>query len=58
MADRGAKEEDEILIGIDQRTADQKDPSQKMIKVMPSEMIEGSKDVSDADKRGISKGTA
>ena len=38
--------------------ANQKDPSQMIAKVMPSETIKGNKDVSDADKRGTSKGTA
>ncbi len=58
MADGGVKGEDEIPIGIDQRIANQKDPSQMVAEVMPPEMIEGNKDVSDANKRGISKGTA
>jgi len=53
-----AKGEDEIPIGIDQKIANQKDPSQMVTKVMSPEMIEGNKDVSDAGKRGISKGTA
>ena len=57
MAGGRAKEEDEIPIGIDQRMANQKDPSQMVIEVMPSETIEGNKDVSDANKRDISKGT-
>ncbi len=56
MAGGRAKEEDEIPIGIDQRMANQKDPSQMVIEVMPSETIEGNKDVLDADKRGTSKG--
>ena len=56
MADREAKGEDEIPTGIDQRMANQKDPSQTVTEVMPLEMIEGNKDVSDADKRGTSKG--
>jgi len=58
LADRGAKVEDEIPIGIDQRMANQKDPSQMVIEVMLSETIEGNKDVSDVDKKGTSKGTA
>ncbi len=58
MADGGAKEEDEILIGIDQRMANQKDLLQMATEVMLSETIEGNKDVSDVDKRGTSKGTA
>ena len=57
MADGGVKEEDEIPIGIDQRIANQKDPSQMVAEVMPPEMTEGNKDVSDADKRNTSKGT-
>jgi len=57
LADEGVKGEDEILIGIDQRMANQKDPSQMVAEVMPPEMTEGNKDVSDADKRSISKGT-
>ncbi len=58
MADGEAKGEDETLIGIDQKMANQKDPSQIVTEVMQSEMIEGNKDVLDADKRGILKGTA
>ena len=58
MADGEAKKEGEILIGIDQRMANQKDPSQTVTEVMLSEMIGGNKDVSDVDKKGISKGTA
>ena len=58
MADGGVKEEDEILIGIDQRIANQKDLLQKETKVILLEMIEGNKDVSDVDKRDILKGTA
>ncbi len=58
MADGEAKGEDETLIGIDQRIANQKDPSQMVTEVMPPGMIEGNKDVSDADKRDILKGTA
>ena len=58
MAGGEAKEEDEILIGIDQRMVNQKDPSQIATGVMLSEMTEGNKDVSDANKRGISKETA
>ena len=57
MADRGVKGEDEILIGIDQRIANQKDPSQMVTEVMPSEMIEENKDALDAAKRIISKKT-
>ena len=58
MADGGVKGEDEIPIRIDQRIANQKDPSQMVIGVMLSKMIEGNKDVSDAGKRDTSKGTA
>ena len=58
MADGGAKGKDETLIGIDQRMANQKDPSQMVAEVMPPEMIEGNKDVSDVDKRGTLKETA
>ncbi len=36
----------------------QKDPSQMVTEVMPPEITEGSKDTSNADKRGTSKGTA
>ncbi len=36
----------------------QKDPSQKVTEVISPEMIERNKDISDVDKRGISKGTA
>ena len=35
----------------------QKGPSQMVTEVTPPEMIEGNKDVSDADKRDISRGT-
>ncbi len=38
--------------------ANQKDLLQMATEVMPPEMIKGNKDVSDADKRGTSKGTA
>ena len=58
MADGEAKGEDEIPIGIDQKRANQKDPSQMVIEVILPEMIERNKDVLDVDKRGISKGTA
>ncbi len=58
MADEEAKGEDETPIGIDQKMANQKDPSQMVAEVMPPEMIEGNKDVSDVNKRGISKRTA
>jgi len=58
LADGEAKGKDEIPIGIDQKMANQKDPSQIVIEVMPPEMTEGNKDVSGADKRGISKETA
>ncbi len=58
MADGGVKGEDEIPIRIDQRMTSQKDPSQMVAEVMPPETIEVNKDVSDADKRGTSKGTA
>ena len=57
MADGGVKGKDEILIGIDQRKANQKDLSQMVTEVMPSETIERNKDVSDVDKRSTSKGT-
>ena len=57
MVDEEVKEEGEILIGIDQRTVNQKDPSQMAIEAIPPEMTEGNKDASDADKRGTSKGT-
>jgi len=58
LADGGVKGEDETPIRIDQRMANQKDSSQIEAEVMPSEMTEENKDVSDADKRGISKRTA
>ncbi len=58
MADGGAKGENETLIEIDQKMANQKDPSQMVTEVMPPEMIGENKDVSDADKKGTSKGTA
>ncbi len=58
LVDGGVKGEDETPIGIDQRMVNQKDPSQMVIGVMLPEMTEGNKDVSDADKRDILKGTA
>ena len=58
MADGEAKGEDEILIGIDQKMANQKDPSQMVTEVISSEMTKENKDASDANKRGILKGTA
>ena len=58
MADGGAKGKDETLIGIDQRMINQKDFSQMVAEVMSPGTIEGNKDVSDVDKRDISKGTA
>ncbi len=57
MADGGAKGEDEIPIGIDQKMANQKDPSQMVAEVMLSKMIERNKDTSDVNKRSISKRT-
>ncbi len=57
MANGGVKGEDKIPIEIDQRITNQKDPSQMVAEVMPSETIERNKDVSDANKRDISKGT-
>ena len=57
MADGGVKGEDEIPIGIDQRIANQKDPSQMVAEVMLSKMIERNKDTSDVNKRSISKRT-
>jgi len=57
LADGGAKGKDETPIGIDQRMTNQKDPTQMVAGVMLSETIERNKDVSDADKRGTSKGT-
>ena len=56
MADEGAKGENETPIGIDQRMANQKDLLQMATEVMPPEMIEGNKDVSDVDKRAFQKG--
>ena len=58
MADGGVKGEGKTQIRIDQRMANQKDPSQMVTEVMPPEMIEGNKDVSDVNKKGTSKGTA
>ena len=58
MADGGVKGEGETPTGIDQRMANQKDPSQMVIEIMSPETIEENKDVSDADKRDISKGIA
>ena len=58
MADEGVKGKDEILIEIDQRMVNQKDPLQMIIEVMPSEMIEVNKDVSDVIKKDTSKETA
>ena len=58
MADGEAKRGDRIPIGIDQRMANQKDPSQMVTEVMLPETIERNKDVSDANKRGTSKGIA
>ena len=58
MTDGEVKRENEILIGTDQRMVNQKDPLQMVTGAMLSEIIEGNKDVSDADKRGISKETA
>ena len=58
MADGEAKGEDEILIGTDQKMVNRKDLLQMVAEVMPPEMIEGNKDVSDADKRDTSKETA
>ncbi len=58
MTDRGAKEENEILIKIDQKMINQKDSSQMVTEVMPPEMTERNKDVSDVGKRDTSKGTA
>ena len=57
MADGEAKGEDKILIGIDQRMVNQKDPLQMIAGVMPSGMTEVNKGVSDVDKRDTSKGT-
>ncbi len=58
MTDGEAKGEDETLIGIDQRMVNQKDSLQMETEVMPLGTTEVNKDVSDADKRGTSKGTA
>ena len=58
MADGGVKGEDEILIRIDQKMVNQKDPLQMVAEVMPPGTTEVNKDVLDADKRGTSKGTA
>jgi len=58
LADGRAKGKGEILIRTDQRIANQKDPSQMVTEVIQLKTIEGSKDVSDADKRSTSKGTA
>ena len=58
MADGEDRERDETLTGIDQRIVNQRGLTQIAIEVMPPEMIERNKGVSDADKRGILKGTA
>jgi len=58
LTDGEAKGEDETLIGIDQRMVNQKDSLQMETEVMPLGTTEVNKDVSDADKRGTSKGTA
>src|SRR6266498_1492946 len=54
LTDGGAKGKNAILIGIDQRMVNQKGPLLMVTEVMPLEMIEGNKDISNADKRGIS----
>jgi len=55
LTDSGDKEKNKTLIGIDQRMVNQKDLSQIEIEVIPPEMIEANKGVSDAAKRSISK---
>ncbi len=58
MADGEAKGKNKILIEIDQKMVNQKDPSQMVIEVIPPEMIEVNKGALDAAKRGTSKETA
>ena len=58
MADEEAKGKDRILIKIDQRMVNQKDPLQIVIEVMLSEIIEGNRDASDMVKRVILRETA
>ena len=57
MADGEAKKKDEILIEIDQKMINQKNPLQIVIEVMRSEMIEESKGTSNVTKRATSKET-
>ncbi len=57
MIDGKAKGKDKILTGIDQRMVNQRGLLQIEIEVMPSEMIEGNRDVSDVVKRDTSKKT-
>ena len=56
MTNRRAKGKDEILIEIDQRIANQKDPTQMATEVMPPEMIEGTKMFQMRTKGTLQKG--
>ena len=56
MENGGVKGKDEILIRIDQRMVNQKDPSQMVTEVMLAEMIEGNRNASDVNKRALQKG--
>jgi len=58
LADGEAKGKDEILIRIDQRMVNQKNPSQMVAEAMSPEITEENNDVSDVDKRDTSKGIA
>ncbi len=58
MIDREVKKRAKTLTGIGQRMVNQEDPSSKTREVMPPEMIEESKDVSDVAKRATLKETA
>ncbi len=57
MADGEARKRAEILIGIDQRMVNQKEPSLKTKEAIPSKMIEKSKDAFNVIKRVTLKGT-
>ena len=57
MANGEVKGKDETPTGINQRMVNQKDPSQMVIEVMQSEMIEENKDASDVVKRNTLKET-
>jgi len=57
LADREAKEKDEILTGTGQRMVNQKDLLQIVIEVISPEMIKVNKGALDVAKRIISKET-